>query len=162
MGQVFAEADANVGSNDRAGWVADQGGRPSDIRSQDLGDHDRKRVQSHSDSNLDGQRRDQQDCRDVVQERWGHSRQQDQRRDDQPGVALGSLIEVECHPLKDVSLRQDGHENHHPQNQENHVPVHNHHGVFKGQDVQFRVESPPDVGHQKDRNGSEQRCGCLV
>ena len=60
-----------------------------------------------------------------------------------------------------MSLRH-GDINHHPHDEKENVPINHQHGIFKCQQLQIRVEVPPDIGHQKNRYSAQKRRGSFV
>ena len=121
--QEVVERQAAAAGDDDVGRVADQGGGAADVRGEHLGQQVGHHGQGQPFAEQDGDRRDQQDRGDVVQQCRCHRGDEDQQHHQWEGPTAGPFGRPDCEVLEHAGLAHDADDDHHAEEQEDDVPV---------------------------------------
>ena len=121
--QEVVELQTGTAADDDVGRVADQGRRTADVGGEDLGDQERHRIDVEPITHQEGDRGHQQHRGHVVQERRGQRGDQHEQDHHSQRGALGPLGRPDGQELEHPGLPQHADDDHHAQQQEDHVPV---------------------------------------
>src|SRR5690606_14446903 len=142
--EEVVEAQPGPAAADDVGRIADEGGGAADAGGEHLGDQIRLGRDAQPVAHHDGDRGDEHDGGDVVQERRGDRRDGHQHQHQPEGPATGAFGRPDGQVVEHAGLLDDPDDDHHAEQQEDDVPVDA--GVF-GEEHLGAGDEPGD-GHQ--------------
>ena len=136
------------------GRIADQRGCAANVRRQNLGNEEGHRIDVQLARHHQGDGRDENDGRDVVEKRREHGGDEAERHRQVESVASRALRRDDSEILKGARLADQSRQHHHADEQEDHVEI----DVLKGE-VLIR---DADHDHQHAARDGDRRLGHAI
>ncbi len=130
------EAQGRGGADNDVGRITNQGCRTADVGENGQQDEDRRRPHFQQLGNQNGNGRNKDDGGHVVEKGRQDGGDQEELDHDLLRVPLGALGNGDGKPFQKAGLGQDTHDDHHADEQEEHIHIHALHGHLIGYQVE--------------------------